>query len=155
MSYLTPGIFFAPSVAKRNILLKDLICAPHLSDEERKFIQNNLSIQTYTTVSFRISTIPFLIYLYKKKWFERSNLARDIGLIFGILGSLSLFDLGINELIWWRTGTIRNKMGGGEREAMEKMKKMIQNRKSLEKKRGEDEIKLIRDAGDRLYEEDD
>lgn len=155
MSYLTPGIFFAPSVAKRNILLKDLICAPHLADEDRKFIQNNLSIQTYTTFSFRLSTIPFLFYLYKKKWFERSNLARDIGLVFGILGSLSLFDLGINELIWWRTEEIRNKMGGGETEAMEKMRKTILNKKALEKKRGEAERKLKKENEDRLYDEED
>ena len=160
---MTYGILFAKKVYKRTTVVKDAMCKSTISEEDGNILLSNLNLQKYINIGSRVSLVPFLYFLYKRKFFDKPSpyLMREIFLASCCVIGLSLADYGSNEYMWANSRDVIKKYGAYNEDyyvdgkAFERMQNKYQNMKretEMTEKFKKDEIAKITARTDKMYD---
>jgi len=67
------GIFSTEQANSRSQLVKDIMCKAGPTDEERQTLKYYYYFEKYTNYGTRISILPVLFLMYKKKFFDKKS----------------------------------------------------------------------------------
>ena len=67
------GLFATRENIKKTEMAKEIMCNPGIEENEAKTIEKGLRIEKFMNYSSRGLISLFAIYLYKKKYFEKSK----------------------------------------------------------------------------------
>ena len=88
--------------------MKNVMCSQDLDEDKRDILAWNLKMNKYVTWSSRATVFPFLIYLYKKGFFEGSSSKwqKEFMLVGGCVGYVVGSEIGVNLYTWSSTAYI-------------------------------------------------
>ncbi len=86
----------------RTEIVKDQMCRLDISEEDRNFLNYHLKLEKYVNYGVRISTLPLLYLLYRRRFFDKPSpfMIREIGLAVAGIVYIGGADWGINEYLW-------------------------------------------------------
>jgi len=84
------------------------MCKPETNDEEKETLKFHYNLEKYMNYGTRLSILPILYFLYRKKYFDKKSLLfkREIALIAGGMILIGGGDYLANELMWGNTEAI-------------------------------------------------
>jgi hypothetical protein len=96
------GFFSTDKINSRSQLVKNIMCKDGPSDEERQTLKFYYNVEKYTNYGSRISILPILYLLYKKRFFDKKSpfFIREIGAVIAGITYIGAMDYAANELMW-------------------------------------------------------
>ena len=96
------GLFSSEKSYRRTELVKAAINKPEISEEEKSNLQYYHNLEKYINYGTRISILPMLYLLYKKKFFDKKSplFKREIGLVIGGMLYIGASDNFASGLMW-------------------------------------------------------